>query len=258
MSEFQSESTFPSSESPSESFHSGFELQNFSTNASTPSVQTFPDSYSYEGTFMFEKDSAKQFGMFSDTSESRSQAHLMSYEGSFQSFPAPGDCGNLPQRFPTSTENLKFHRGTCSYPSSLGSYHQQQQQQPAFTELETKQSFQPAHTHSQTFSESQNIFARDSSSGFHSYEASVYSGRHGQLPGHSESAFGLSERPGPSGYSEELPGHNHRSHFHRRPPLTISMPHRHVDWYVLACLWFVYYRISNIEHDITEFIYIYV
>ncbi|OWF51293.1 probable nuclear hormone receptor HR38 [Mizuhopecten yessoensis] len=234
MADYSSEAGFSLAESGVDTgFHGGFDTQPQSF-ATTSHSQSYPESYSYEGTFMFEKDSGigKQFNVFTDSTPATSTVDtqppqqiqkytepIMTYEGSFQTFPAP-DCGFFQQRL--SSETQKPFQRHCNYTPPHDLY--LSPQSTGFTDMDQKQ---PTFSSPQTFSENSGLYARESG-GFQGYNPNFYGNR--TLP-HSESCYNISERPpvGGPAYQGEINVHSGRPQFARRPALTIAMPSRASD-----------------------------
>lgn len=200
-----SDTSYASDDIQSDIFQGGFD-----TSAFQNLQQNYPDAYSYEGSFMVEKDSSKQLGMYSVESQTfpgsqqKYSDTMMSYEGSFQAFPAQ-ECDLLPQRYTgDSKQSQKF-----SYPSPHELF---QTPHSGYSELDQKH---PSFTSHQSFSEASSIFCRDRSS-FQTYGQGFYDNR--TLP-HTESEFSITER-GP--YRGDISVG--RQGFSRRPPLTIPLP----------------------------------
>lgn len=197
-----SDTSYSTDDIPSDIFQGGFDASSFQN-----IQQTYPESYSYEGAFMVEKESAKQLGaMYSAESQSFSGSQskytdaMMSYEGSFQAFPAQ-ECDLIPQRY-SSDSKQKF-----TYPSTHELF---QTHHPGFSDLDQKHQSFPSHS---SYSEASSIFCRERSS-FPSYSQGFYDNRN--IP-HTES---ISDR----GHFRQSDLSAGRQGFTRRPPLTIPMP----------------------------------
>lgn len=195
-----SDTSYTSDDIPSDIFQGGFDSSAFQN-----IQQGYPETYSYEGAFMVDKESAKQLGAMYSTenqsfpgSQPKYSDSMMSYEGSFQAFPAQ-DCDLLPQRYISDTKQ-KF-----TYPSPHELF-----QSPHIGYSEIDQKHPPFSSH-QSFSDASNIFCRDRSS-FPSYGPGFYDNR--SLP-HTETDR-THYRPGDLNVV--------RQGFSRRPPLTIPMP----------------------------------
>lgn len=182
--------------------------------------QNYQEAYSYEGAFMAEKESNKQLGMYSVESQTFAGSQpkysdtMMSYEGSFQAFPAQ-ECDLLPQRY--INESKQSHK--FSYPSPHELF---QSPRSGYSELDQKHP--PPFTSHQSFSEASTIFCGDRSS-FPSYCQGFYDNR--TLP-HTESDFSITER---THYRGDISAA--RQGFSQRPPLTIPLPSETLDGYVL-------------------------
>ena len=204
-----------------ESFH-GFDFpatssastSGFPTQAHT---QTFPETFSYEGTFrMLEKDISKQLGLFpepgSSTGTDSSQVFCeQSYEGAFRSFqPQSDECCYSPHTH-TFQQTQKHFPGESHYPPSSDIYQPQTYREP-------DQKLTLYHPHTSQLHED---------SGFRS-DSAAQSGFHGFPQYYGSSGIHSMDTSFSSGRSTLFHGDinvpSTSRHFSRRPSLTIPMP----------------------------------
>lgn len=223
--DYSGENLFPAEEMSTESFQSGFDTSCYQGTPHTQS-QTFPETYSYEGTFMFDKDAGMLMEQTRETTVESMQPKYteatMSYEGTFQSFHSP-ECGFLPQRYSssattsTAAAQKSFQRPTVFTPPQDIFPHPHQQHSPVgFTDLDQKQ----AAFQSQGLGETSGLYCRDIA-GFQSFDPGFYDNR--SLP-HTDSGYNIPERSLGAVYRGDP--QPQRQHFPRRPSLTIPMPPR--------------------------------
>ncbi|KAL3855754.1 hypothetical protein ACJMK2_014958 [Sinanodonta woodiana] len=196
----------------SDSLPGVFDLSGFHpTGSGNMHQQNYPETFSYEGTFMIEKDFGKQLGFLSgeqapstSTSVDSTQSGS-SYDVSFRAY-QPDECcypsqqfsGSHQKHFPMENSYMQTHLNI--YPHS------------SFGENEQK----PEIYHQQNIHED-NLYHRDRSTGYHGYHPGYY-GNSGYLqniePNYSRQM-----------YSGDISGPPSSStHYARRPSLTISMP----------------------------------
>ena len=179
--------------------------------------QSFPETFSYEGTFMLEKEIGKHLGLFPESGpgvsvDTPQKFGEQSYEGAFRSFPVPqSDLSCFPPH--TFPQSQKHFPGESPYPSSPDIYQHQTYREP-----DHKVALYHPHT-SQLHEDTG--FRSDTSpqSSFHGY--SQYYGSSAGI--HSmDTSYGGPGRP--SLFHGDINVPSVSRHFSRRPSLTIPMP----------------------------------
>lgn len=203
-----------------ESFH-GFDFPTPTTASTTgfqphAHTQSFPETFSYEGTFMLEKDIGKQLGLFPEhgtgTSADSSQKFCeQSYEGAFRSYPQQSEDFCISPHAHTFPPSQKHFPGDTHFPSTSDIYQHQTYREP-----EHKVNIYHPHT-SQLHEESGYRSETSTQSSFHGY--SQYYGSSGI---HSmDTSYGSGR---PSLFHGDINVPSASRHFSRRPSLTIPMP----------------------------------
>lgn len=204
-----------------ESFH-GFDFPTPTTASATgfqphAHTQSFPETFSYEGTFMLEKDIGKQLGLFPEhgagTSADSSQKYCeqSSYEGAFRSYPQQSEEFCISPHAHTFPPSQKHFPGDTHFPSPSDIYQHQTYREP-----EHKVNIYHPHT-SQLHEDSGYRSETSTQSSFHGY--SQYYGSSGI---HSmDTSYGSGR---PSLFHGDINVPSASRHFSRRPSLTIPMP----------------------------------
>lgn len=206
-----------------ESFH-GFDFPTTTTASSTSGYpahahsQSFPETFSYEGTFMLEKEIGKHLGLFPDSGtvgsvESPQKFCEQSYEGAFRSYPQQSDMPCFSPHTHSFPPTQKHFPGEPSFSSSPDIYQHQ-----TYREQEHKMTLYHPHPHSSQLHE-ESGFRSDTSSqtGFHGY--SQYYGSAGIHT--METSYGSGRS---SLFHGDINVPSATRHFSRRPSLTIPMP----------------------------------
>ncbi|KAL5005967.1 hypothetical protein ScPMuIL_017125 [Solemya velum] len=230
--DYGSESVFSSDDLTSGSYHGSYDLPAYQSTSHGQS-QTFPETYSYEGTFMLEKDIGKQLGIFTETAPSpvveqtpvTSASQLPStsqqtkfadsslmYEEGFQGF-SGSDLGFYSQRFGETSPKTPFTTKQSPYTQTETIY---QQSAVGYTDLDSKQS---AFHHG--FQEGSGLYPRDTT-GYHGYHSGAF--YEGQSLPVTDTTYSMTQRGSSSLYRGDMNIHTQTQPYSRRPSLTIAMP----------------------------------
>lgn len=232
--DYGSESVFSSDDLASSSYHGSYDLPAYQSTSHAGQTQAFPETYSYEGTFMLEKDIGKQLGLFTDsvTSAAVEQTPVVTsasqlpstsqqtkyadsslmYEEGFQGF-SGSDLGFYSQRFGETSPKTPFTTKQSPYTQTESIY---QQSPVGYTDLDSKQS-----TFHHGFQEGSGLYPRDTA-GYHGYHSGAF--YEGQSLPVTEPTYSMAQRGSSSLYRGDINIHTQSQAYSRRPSLTIAMP----------------------------------